>query len=160
MRTLLLSAAATLGAVALLGAAAARRDAAATGSAAAAACVARGPTPLGRPVTAAERAAVPLAFRGNVVVSVAWQDRLTIIDLATGRQRSVESGIDEPHELAVSPDGRWAVAADFGDYLGDFEFGGKELGVFELPSGRLVRRIDLGRYRGPHDIMFTGPTRV
>ncbi len=125
-----------------------------------AACAARGPTPLGASITAAERSAVPLAFRGTVVVSVAWEDRLTIIDLATGRQRSVESGIDEPHELMVSPDGRWAVAADFGDYLGDFEFDGTELGVYELPSGRLVRRIDLGQYRGPHDIVFTAPTRV
>lgn len=157
MRTLLLSAA-TLGALTLLGAAAVRREAAAAGDAAA--CAVRGPTPLGRPVTAAERAAVPLAFRGNVVVSVAGADRLTIIDLATGRQRSVESGIDQPHELAVSPDGRWAVAADFGDHLGDYAFSGTELGVYELPSGRLVRRIGLGQYRGPHDVVFTTPTRV
>ena len=125
-----------------------------------AACAARGPVPRGAPVTAAERAAVPLAFQGNVVVSVAGRNRLTIIDLATGRQRSVESGIDEPHELAVSRDGRWAVAADFGDYLSDYDFGGTELGVYALPSGRLVRRIDLGRHRGPHDVMFTGATRV
>lgn len=125
-----------------------------------AACAARGPVPLGAPITPGERAAVPLAFQGNVVVSVAWGDRLTIIDLATGRQRSVRSGIDGPHELAVSPDGRWAVAADFGDHLGDYEFGGRELGVYELPSGRFVRRIDLGAFRGPHDILFTGPTRV
>jgi DNA-binding beta-propeller fold protein YncE len=158
MRTLLLSAAATLGALTLLGAAAARPEAVAAGNAAA--CAARGPTPLGRPVTAAERAAVPLAFQGNVVVSVAWSDRLTIIDLATGEQRSVTSGINEPHELAVSPDGRWAVAADFGDYLGDYTFSGTELGVYELPSGRLVRRIGLGQYRGPHDVVFITPTRV
>lgn len=188
-RTLLLSAAATLGALALLGALAARREAAAAGNAAAAVdaaaagnaaaevdaatpgnaaarnaaaagCAVRGPTPLGGPVTAAERAAVPLAFTGNAVVSVAGGDRLTIIDLATGRQRSVDSGIDQPHELAVSPDGRWAVAADFGDHLGDYAFSGTELGVYELPSGRLVRRIGLGRYRGPHDVVFTAPTRV
>jgi DNA-binding beta-propeller fold protein YncE len=184
MRTLLLSAAATAGALALLAAVAARREPAAEGRAAAAVdaapavnqaparnpvraggpaitgCAARGPTPLGGPVTAAERAAVPLAFQGNVVVSVAWGDRLTIIDLATGQQRSVASGINDPHELAVSPDGRWAVAADFGDHLGDYAFSGRELGVYELPSGRLVRRIGLGEYRGPHDVVFTTPTRV
>jgi DNA-binding beta-propeller fold protein YncE len=125
-----------------------------------AACAVRGGVPLGAPVTAAERAAVPMAFQGTVVVSVGWSDRLTILDLATGRQRSVESGIDEPHELAVSRDGRWAVAADFGDHLGDYGFDGTELGVYELPSGRLVRRIDLGAHRGPHDIVFTGPTRI
>jgi DNA-binding beta-propeller fold protein YncE len=91
---------------------------------------------------------------------VGARDRLTIVDLATGRQRSVDSGIDEPHELAISPDGRWAVAADFGDYLGDYEFSGTELGVYELPSGRLARRVDLGRHRGPHDDIFIAPTRV
>lgn len=186
MRTLRLPAAATLGALALLAAVRACREAAAgrdpaaggnavsVGTAAAAGtaavardaaptvagCSVRGPTPLGGPVTAAERAAVPLAFTGNVVVSVAGADRLTIIDLATGGQRSVGSGINEPHELAVSPDGRWAVAADFGDYLGNYTFSGTELGVYELPSGRLVRRIGLGQYRGPHDVVFTTATRV
>ena len=137
-----------------------RRAAAAEQERQRATCAARGPVPLGRPVTAAERAAVPLAFTGNVVVSVGWRDRLVVIDLATGRQRAVDSGIDEPHELTVSPDGRWAVSADFGDHLGDYEFGGTELGVHELPSGRLVRRIDLGTYRGPHDLVFVAPTRV
>ncbi len=123
-------------------------------------CPVHGPTPPAAPPTAADRAAVPLAFTGQVVVSVAWSDRLILLDLATGRQRSVPSGIDGPHELAVSPDGRWAVAADFGDHLGDFNFGGRELGVYELPSGRLARRIDLGEFRGPHDLVFTAPTRV
>jgi DNA-binding beta-propeller fold protein YncE len=151
--------AATVDAAAAANALPAAPDVAPNGDAADA-CVVRGPTPLGAPVTAAERAAVPLAFTGNVVVSVAWSDRLTIIDLATGRQRSVDSGIDQPHELAVSPDGRWAVAADFGDHLGDYAFSGTELGVYELPSGRLVRRVGLGEYRGPHDIMFTAPDRV
>jgi DNA-binding beta-propeller fold protein YncE len=60
----------------------------------------------------------------------------------------------------VSPDGRWAVAADFGDHLGDYAFSGTELGVYELPSGRLARRIGLGPYRGPHDVVFTAPDRV
>ena len=125
-----------------------------------AACATRGPTPLAAADTTDARAVVPLAFEGTVVVSVAWQDRLILIDLATGEQRSVPSGIDDPHELMVSPDGRRAVAADFGDYLGNFEFDGTELGVYELPSGRLERRIDLGEYRGPHDIMFIDSTRV
>ena len=123
-----------------------------------AACVVRGPVPTAD--TTGARAAVPLAFEGMVVVSVAWQDRLVLIDLATGEQRTVASGIDEPHELMVSPDGRHAVAADFGDYLGNFEFDGTELGVYELPSGRLIRRIDLGAYRGPHDIFFIDSRRI
>ena len=126
----------------------------------AAACAARGPMAAAPFDSAAARAAVPLAFQGTVVVSVASQDRLILIDLATGAQRSVASGIDQPHELMVSPDGRWAIAADFGEYLGDYEFGGTELGVYELPSGRLARRIELGAHRGPHDLVFTGPTRV
>ena len=118
------------------------------------------PTPPGAPSATADSVVVPLAFQGIVVVTVGARDRLTLIDLATGRQRSVDAGIDEPHELAISPNGRWAVAADFGDYLGDYEFSGTELGVYELPSGRLALRVDLGRHRGPHDVVFTAPTRV
>jgi DNA-binding beta-propeller fold protein YncE len=125
-----------------------------------AACTARGPTRPAADRSSGTTAAMPSATRGIVVVSVASANSLTLIDLATGKQRNVSSGISQPHELTVSPDGRLAVAADFGAYLGDFEFSGRELGVYELPSGRLLRRIDLGRYRGPHDLVFLTPTTV
>jgi DNA-binding beta-propeller fold protein YncE len=123
-------------------------------------CVARGPTPLRTPVAAAERAAVPLATRGQAFISVASSGSVVILDLATGERTTLDAGVDGPHEVAVSPDGRWGVAADFGRYLGDYNFSGRRLAVVDLKTKRLARVIDLGEHRGPHDVVFISPTRA
>lgn len=122
-------------------------------------CLVRGPValPAGAP---ADLPSGSLARQGLVFVSIAWSDRVVIIDLATGQRTDLESGIDEPHEVAVSPDGRWGVAADFGRHLGDAEFDGRRLAVFDLARRRLARVIDLGEYRGPHDLTFISPRRL
>ena len=54
-----------------------------------------------------------------------------------------------PHELAVSSDGRWAVAANYGQRTG-----GNTLSVIDIRSRSVVRTIDLGRYTRPHGIAF------
>ena len=123
-------------------------------------CAHRGPTPLGAPVTAAERNALPLARTGNVFISVATSRRVHIIDLASGQRTSLDAGIAGAHEVAVSPDGRWGVAADFGNHTGDHDFDGRRLAVFDLHAKRLTRVIDLERYRGPHDLVFTSNTKL
>lgn len=125
-----------------------------------AACANRGPTPLPAPVSASERAAVPLATQGQAFISVAGANRVIVLDLATGERTNIVSGIGRPHEVAVSPDGRWGVAANLGNYTGDFNFDGRELGVYDLREKRLVRVIDLGKYLGPHDLIFVSPTRL
>ena len=123
-------------------------------------CAHTGPIALGAPVTAAERAAVPLATNGQAFISVASARHVIILDLATGQRTILAAGVDDPHEVAVSPDGRWGVAADFGDYQGDYKFNGRKLAVFDLRQKRLARVIDLGNYHGPHDLVFTAPNRL
>jgi DNA-binding beta-propeller fold protein YncE len=83
-----------------------------------------------------------------------------ILDLATGQRTNLDAGIADAHEVAVSPDGRYGVAADFGDYKGDYKFDGHRLAVFDLKEKRLARVIDLGAYLGPHDVTFISPTRL
>jgi DNA-binding beta-propeller fold protein YncE len=123
-------------------------------------CVVRGPIPLSSPTTPAQRAAVPLATRGVAFISVASARQVIILDLRTGERTTLAAGIGDPHEVAVSPDGKWGVAADFGDHLGDYSFSGRRLAVFDLKAKKLARVIDLGDYRGPHDVVFIGPTRL
>lgn len=123
-------------------------------------CAARGPTPLRGAITAAERAAVPFATRGLAFISVASSRQVIILDLQSGERTTIDAGIGDPHEVAVSPDGRWGVAADFGDHTGDFNFSGRRLAVFDLKAKRLARVIDLENHRGPHDVMFIAPTRL
>jgi DNA-binding beta-propeller fold protein YncE len=54
-----------------------------------------------------------------------------------------------PHEVAVSPDGRTAVVADYGA-----QEPGRTLTVIDLAGRRVVRTIDLGEYRRPHGIAW------
>lgn len=96
-----------------------------------------------------------LATTGRIFASHGRARRVSIVDVATGQVTSLPAGIADAHEVAVSPDGRWAVAADFGDYQGDYKFDGHRLAVFDLAARRLARIIDLGTYHGPHDIVFS-----
>jgi DNA-binding beta-propeller fold protein YncE len=96
----------------------------------------------------------PLALSGQAFVSHGWAENVSIVNLATGEITRLPAGIDDAHEVAVSPDGRWGVAADFGNHLGDDRFDGSRLVVFDLATKTRARVIDLGDYRGPHDLTF------
>jgi DNA-binding beta-propeller fold protein YncE len=57
-----------------------------------------------------------------------------------------------PHEVAVSPDGRWAVVSVYGDRAAP----GSSLSVIDLgqPTPVVSRTIDLGQYTRPHGVAF------
>ena len=57
-----------------------------------------------------------------------------------------------PHEVAVSPDGRWAVVSIYGDRSAP----GNTLSVIDLAAATPVvsRTIDLGQYTRPHGVAF------
>lgn len=79
---------------------------------------------------------------------------MSILTLETGAISTLDTGTGAPHEVAVSPDGRWAIAADFGNHTGAYDFDGRRLAVIDLASKRVARVIDLGAHRGPHEVMF------
>ncbi|HZI42511.1 MAG TPA: beta-propeller fold lactonase family protein [Gemmatimonadaceae bacterium] len=73
----------------------------------------------------------------------------SIISLADGRTIATMPVGDGPHEVAVSPDGKWAVAANYGGRTA-----GSTLTVLDLRARRPLRTIDLGAYSRPHGIAF------
>ena len=73
----------------------------------------------------------------------------SIISLADGSIVATMPVGDGPHEVAVSPDGNWAVAANYGGRTA-----GNSLTVLDLRNRRAVRTIDLGTYARPHGIAF------
>jgi len=77
------------------------------------------------------------------------QASASIISLADGRTIATMPVGDGPHEVAVSPDGRWAVAANYGGRTA-----GSTLTVLDLRNRRPVRTIDLAAYSRPHGIAF------
>jgi DNA-binding beta-propeller fold protein YncE len=103
-----------------------------------------------------------LATTGQIFVSHDWARTVSIVELPSGKVTTLPAGAPGAHEAAVSPDGRWGVAADFGDHLGDHKFSGTKLAVFDLAQKRLARVIDLGEYRGAHDMAFAAgaPSRA
>jgi YVTN family beta-propeller protein len=74
----------------------------------------------------------------------------SLISLASGRTVATLPVGDQPHEVAVSPDGRWAVAANYGSGQAP----GSTLTVLDVQAQRVARTIDLGEYRRPHGIEF------
>ena len=56
-----------------------------------------------------------------------------------------------PHEVAVSSDGKIAVATNYGP-----ERNGTTLSVIDLDTQKEIHRVELDELRGPHGVMFLG----
>ncbi len=59
-----------------------------------------------------------------------------------------------PHEVAVSPDGRLALTAEYGQ-----QDPGRRLVVLDIPSASVLGRIDTGAGTKPHDSVFLPDNR-
>jgi DNA-binding beta-propeller fold protein YncE len=77
------------------------------------------------------------------------QASASIISLVDGRTIATMPVGDGPHEVAVSPDGNLAVAANYGGPTP-----GTSLTILDLRTRRPVRAIDLGTYARPHGIAW------
>lgn len=72
-----------------------------------------------------------------------------LLDPASGRTFATLPTGPFPHEVAVSPDGRLAVVADYGA-----QEPGRTLTVIDLDARRVLRTVSLGEYRRPHGIVW------
>ena len=89
--------------------------------------------------------------RGDVLV-VANQGDATVhlVEAATGRTLAVLPSAPAPHEVAVTRDGRWAVATNYGDRAAV----GHALTVIDVSTQTVARTIDLAPHTRPHGIAF------
>lgn len=60
-----------------------------------------------------------------------------------------------PHEMAASPDGRWAVTGEYGTGNNP----GRHLLVIDVAAAEFVHRIDLGANTRPHSFWFLDDSR-
>jgi YVTN family beta-propeller protein len=93
---------------------------------------------------------------GVLVVANQRGASATILDAATlATIATVPVGVG-PHEVATSPDGRWAVVTNYGTR----DLQGNTLSVIDLaaPTPAVARTIELGEYRRPHGIAFVAST--
>ena len=101
--------------------------------------------------------ALAAATTGNVLAANQFSSTGTIVDLATGDVTNFDAGT-EPHDVAVSPDGRWGVLSNFGPGSAH-EYRGNKLIVVDMAQKRVVRTIDLGRYQGCTKFCFVRASR-
>ena len=76
--------------------------------------------------------------------SVSFFDLESEIEIAR-----VPIGPGWPHEVSVSPDGRLALTAEYGQRTP-----GRRLVVLDIPGARVLGRIDMGPETKPHDSAF------
>ncbi len=88
--------------------------------------------------------------QGTLVVLNKAEASASIIDRDSGKEIArVETGAG-PHEVAISPDGRMAVVADYGQ-----RSPGSTLSLIDLMTRKRVDTIELGNNTRPHGIVFT-----
>ena len=80
---------------------------------------------------------------------------VSFFDLETETEIArVPIGPGWPHEVAISPDGRLALTAEYG-----LESPGEQLVVMNIPAARVIGRIDMGPGTKPHDAAFLPDNR-
>ncbi len=92
---------------------------------------------------------IALPQAGRLVVLNKAEASASLLDLGTGDERvRLPVGVG-PHEVAVAPDGRIAVVANYGAAMP-----GCSLTVLDLVAERSTRTLDLGLAARPHGILF------
>jgi len=75
---------------------------------------------------------------------------VSLFDLPTRKEIArLPIGPGWPHEIAVSPDGRLALTAEYG-----LETPGERVVVINIPEARVIGRINMGPGTKPHDSVF------
>jgi YVTN family beta-propeller protein len=95
-------------------------------------------------------AGVVAADSGTLLVLNKSDNTVSLIDVASKQTvGTVPTGV-APHEVAVSPDGKFAVVANYGNQ----QQPGNTLTVIDLLGKKQLKTIDLGEYRRPHGISW------
>jgi YVTN family beta-propeller protein len=72
-------------------------------------------------------------------------DSLSFVDTATLKTVGATTTGRGPHEVTVTPDGRWAFVANY-------EGPGDSISLVDVAARKELRKIPLGEHRGPHGI--------
>jgi YVTN family beta-propeller protein len=111
-----------------------------------------------RAVAALAFASLSLAAAGNaatLLVANKGEATLSLVDLARGAVVATLPTGEGPHEVAVSPEGRHALVANYGG-----REPGSSLTLIDVPGARLLATIDLEEHRRPHGVVWLDGRRA
>ena len=92
----------------------------------------------------------------TLVVANKAEATVSLIDLASGQVVATLPAGEGPHEVGISPDGRYAVVTNYGRR----DAPGRSLTLIDIPAAEVVRNIDLGDYERPHGVEWLDDARV
>lgn len=100
---------------------------------------------------ARDREAGPAAAAGTLLIGNKGEDTLSFVALTDGRELGRAATGEDPHEIAVSPDGRQAAVV---------AYGGRTIDIFDVESRVKLRTIDLSPNQGPHGLVWLRDGRL
>ena len=105
-----------------------------------------------RPVllAAALALAVPAAAQ-TLLIGNKGEDTISFVDLKSGRELRRLPTANQPHEIAISPDGKRAAVV---------AYGGNTIDLIDVATMTRIERIDLGTNRRPHGLVWLADNRL
>jgi YVTN family beta-propeller protein len=104
-----------------------------------------------RPILMIGLCSSALALDGTLIVANRAGGSISLIDLETRLEVArLPVGPIIPHEVAVSPDGRFALTSEYGPE----DSHGRHVILIDIPNAQIVGRIDLGPNSRPHTALF------
>jgi DNA-binding beta-propeller fold protein YncE len=91
---------------------------------------------------------VPVAHGATLAVANKAEATVSLIDLGSGAVVATLPTGEGPHEIGISPNGRFALVTNYGTR----ERGGNSLTLIDIPTASVAKTIDLGDYGRPHGV--------
>lgn len=88
------------------------------------------------------------AHADTLVVANKAEASVSLIDLDSGEVVATLPTQDGPHEVGISPDGRYALVSNYGVRGSS----GQSLTLIDIPAASVVKTIDLGQQTEPHGV--------
>ena len=100
------------------------------------------------PVLLAALLIIPVGHAATLAVANKAEATVSLIDLESGDVVATLATGEGPHEIGISPDGRFALVTNYGTR----DRGGNSLTLIDIPAAVVVKTIDLGEYGRPHGV--------
>lgn len=91
---------------------------------------------------------LPAAHGATLAVANKAEATVSLIDLDSGDVVATLPTGEGPHEIGISPDGRFALVTNYGSRERD----GNSLTLVDIPGASIVKTFELGDYRRPHGV--------
>lgn len=102
------------------------------------------------PLAVALMLATPAAAQ-TLLIGNKGEDTVSFVDLKSGRELSRLPTANQPHEIAISPDGKQAAVV---------AYGGNTIDLIDVATMKHIERIDLGANRRPHGLVWLADGRL